>query len=217
MTIDAEVIVSNYSPVTSRDLVIAAVGDRLVARRYNETDIHPDIVVLTGQSVDPNAIPEPIIASREQVLSKKIVGTLFTANTLPIQQHGAGGEIAVITNQSTFGSLLDGARLFQVQGRSAEPIALDGQFLITREEIREERAMQRLGGELVVAIDENGAKYFKRFRQASGQFVILESLNPDGTAPSELFALNGANGLPKLTHFLPVVGILFDLPNQRVD
>jgi hypothetical protein len=43
-------IVSNYAPVTRHSLVIAAFGDRLLARRYNESDTHPDMAILTGQT-----------------------------------------------------------------------------------------------------------------------------------------------------------------------
>jgi hypothetical protein len=67
-------------------------------------------------------------------------------------------------------------------------------------------------GRLVIAVDESGARYFKRLRR-HGAIVVLESLNPDGTAPSELLTLEGKLGLPRLTGLLEVVGILFELPS----
>jgi len=68
---------------------------------------------------------------------------------------------------------------------------------------------------LVVAVDDNGATYFKRLRSSRESLVILESLNPDGTTPAELLSLDGASGLARLTHVLPVIGVLFELPNQK--
>jgi hypothetical protein len=59
------IIVSNYAKINPRNLVTAVLGKSLLARRYNRLDAHPDIVVLTGQSVDPLTLPQPIIASPE--------------------------------------------------------------------------------------------------------------------------------------------------------
>ena len=69
-----------------------------------------------------------------------------------------------------------------------------------------------MDGRLVIADDDSGARYFKRLRR-HGPIVVLESLNPDGTAPAEILSLEGELGLPRLTGLLEVVGVLFELPN----
>ena len=109
--------------------------------------------------------------------------------------------------------MLTGARLFQVQGRSAEPIALDGQFLIMGEASTTIEQVKKLDGRPIVAIDEDGTRYFKRLRYR-GDFAVLESLNPDGTTGAELLSFNGTQGLPKLVHVLEVLGVLFELPPE---
>ncbi len=109
---------------------------------------------------------------------------------------------------------LDQARLFKVRGRSAEPLALDGQYLMTREPVVDVSAIAGLDGRLVVAVDADGATYFKRFRRMQAGLVVLESLNPDGTAPAELVSLDGRDGIPRLVQVLPVLGVLFELPNK---
>lgn len=70
----------------------------------------------------------------------------------------------------------------------------------------------QLEGRLVIAVDDAGVRYLKRFRP-HGQIVILESLNPDGMTPAELLSFGGEQGLPKLTALMEVVGILFELPS----
>ena len=70
-----------------------------------------------------------------------------------------------------------------------------------------------LDGELIVAIDEDGARYFKRLR-CHGALVVLESLNPDGLTPAELLSLDGSHSFPRLMEALEAVGILFELPNN---
>jgi SOS-response transcriptional repressor LexA len=109
--------------------------------------------------------------------------------------------------------MLDGARLFEVRGRSAEPISLEGQFLITREAVTTIEQIKPFDGRPIVAVDEDGTRYFKRLR-CRGDLAVLESLNPDGTTAAELLSFNGAEGLPKLTHALEVIGVLFELPHS---
>lgn len=206
-------IVSNYGQINPRNLVIAAVGRSVVARRYNETEAHPEIAILTGQSVDPYAIADPIIVPRHGIDCHKVVGTLF-ASDLAAPTMAAGCEVEGVADPAVYWERLDQARLFQVKGRSAEPLALDGQFLMTGEAVPAEKAFPRFDGQLVVAVDEDGAMYFKRLRGRRDKLVILESLNPDGTAEAQLLSLEGGGGVPMLTHVLPVRGVLFEIPES---
>lgn len=205
------VIVCNHAKINARDLVVAAYGSALLARRYNEMEAHPEVAVLTGQSVDPYALPEPLIVVREVVKLRKIVGTLFASYHLAIPAFDSNAEIVALKDASVPQQMLDGARLFEVRGRSAEPIALEGQFLITREASTTIEQIKALDGRPIVAIDEDGTRYFKRMC-CRGDCVVLESLNPDGTTAAELVSFSGTNGLKKLAHALEVIGVLFDLP-----
>jgi len=204
-------IVSNYAKVNSRDLVVAAHGKRLLARRYNETDAHPSLAILTGQAVDPYSLPQPIIVPLENIMLRKVVGTIFGANMLPYPPNDENNEILALVDPAILVQLLGNARLFQVKGRSAEPIALEDQYLITHQLPFSAEAIAEYEGRLVIAIDENGARYFKRMRRHA-TIIVLESLNPDGTTPAELLSIDGTQGLPKLTGLLSVAGVLFELP-----
>ena len=204
------VIVCSHAKINSRNLVIAAYGSALLARRYNEMAEHPEVAVLTGQSVDPYTLPEPLIIAPDTEL-RKIVGTLFTAHRLPIPALDPNAEIVSLNDSNVPQQMLNGARLFEVQGRSAEPIALEGQFLITRDATTTIEQVKALDGRPVVAIDEDGTRYFKRLR-CRGDIAVLESLNHDGTTAAELLSFNGTQGLPKLAQTLEVIGVLFDLP-----
>ena len=205
------VIVSNYAKVNERNLVLVAFGSRLLARRYNFTDAHPDIIVLTGQSVDPYDLAQPIIAPREGISPRKIVGTVFASHLQPAAAKDPNSDILPLPDASLIQDTLQNARLFEVKGRSAEPIALESQFLITRLVTFDEVHIKRMEGRLVVAVDDHGARYFKRLR-LRGPLVVLESLNPDGTTPAELLSFDGSQGLPVLTGLLEVRGILFEPP-----
>lgn len=207
------VIVSNYAKVRERNLVVTAFGRQLLARRYNESEIHPQISVLTGEALDPYSLPQPIIVAKERVEPKKIVGTIFASHRLPVPPKNDDAEICLFEETNLLNELLDNARLFKVSGRSAEPIALDGQYLITSPSPIRGEVAANFEGRLVVAVDQNGARYFKRFRLRKN-LVILESLNLDGTTPAEILDLDESGIFPKFAEMLEVLGVLFELPSD---
>ena len=206
------IIVSNYAKVRSRNLVVVACGSALLARRYNMPENHSEIVVLTGQSVDPLSLPPPVIVPPESVF-RKIVGTLFTAHKLPVPLVDTDREFIEAPDPEIIDSTLKDARLFRVQGRSAEPIALEGQYLLTRAAPASANGLTSLDGRLIIGIDEDGARYFKRLR-CHDKLAVLESLNPDGTTAAELLSLDGSHDRPRLTEALEVIGVLFELPGE---
>ena len=142
---------------------------------------------------------------------RKIVGTLFAKHRLPVPPNADNVEFVKLADFTAIHAMLKGANLFQVAGRSAEPVALDGQYIITHPVAMTSAAVVQLEGRLVIAVDDTGARYLKRFRP-HGQLIVLESLNPDGMTPAELLSFDGEQGLPKLTALMEVVGILFELP-----
>ena len=208
VTVGDVLLVRNYGEPNARNLVVAAHGDCFVARRLNISDEHPGMAVLTGQSTNPYMLPSPIIAPVDKLAMRKVVRTLFLSNGGT--PGPAIGEVVPMNDASGIVSILHGARLFRVSGRSMEPIALEEQFVITRQETINEGTLRRLEGSLVIAIDEEGAKYFKRIRQRD-ELIILESVNSDRWTPSEILSLRG-NGRPALAGLLSVAGVLFEEP-----
>lgn len=203
-------IVRNSKAIENRCLVVAGHNGRLLARRYSVPEDNPYTSVLTAQSIDPGRIADPILAQSKGLNAKMIIGTLFNqAKGIPASTDNS--EVISIDDSTDYRALLENARLFKVQGQSAEPIALDSQYLITGQEITTQQEMQKLDGCLVIAADNTGARYFKRFRMAGKARVILESLNPDGFNPSIIASLDDSTDI-QLMSLLPVNGVLFELP-----
>ena len=203
-------IVGDGAAVRPGNLVVASIGDRVLARRLTVPDSNPDVAVLVAQAIDPTAIGMPVIAPLNGFARKKVVGVLFSSDRRP--PEGGGHEAVPVGDPADYWGLVDRGRLFRVEGRSAEPLALDGQHLIAGERITGAAEISRLDGRLVIAVDGDGGCYFKRLRVARGGMAVLESLNPDGTCPSELMSLDGEGGLPKLESAYAVRGVLFELP-----
>ena len=207
-TVGDVVLVMNYREPGARNLVVAAHSDRLLARRLNLSDDHPGLAVLTGQSTNPYVLPSPIISPVDKLRMRRIVGTVFGAGS--VSRTEDAGDVIPVGDPNAIVRMLEGSRLFQVTGRSMEPIALENQLVITRAKKLDEQALARLEGSLVIAVDEDGAKYFKRIRRR-GDLIILESANSDMSTSSELLSLNGGQH-PALAQLLAVVGILFEEP-----
>lgn len=213
-TIGDVVIVCNHAKINPKNLVVAKHGNTLLARRYSQPEDHSQIAILSGQSVDPYNVPEPVIVPLESIERncKKVVGTIFASYLLPTPPKNVEAELVALENFSVLEKALKDVRLFKVEGRSAEPIALDGQYLITRDLPFDNEHLRKMDGRLVIAIDENGARYFKRL-QLKKKLLLLESLNSDGTTAAEILSIDGTHGLPKLNNLLEVVGVLFELPS----
>lgn len=218
-------LVSNMARIGARNLVAAAFGGKFLARRYEELEAHPDLAVLTAQSVDPRRIAEPVLIGRtsanDRQSCKKIVGVLFDPKGW---QEGAGDhEFIDVSDASVCRGLLDGMRLFQVDGRSAEPTALDGQFLVAGEALREIRAITLLDGRPVIAGDVEGRHCFKRLRLVEEKLVVLESLDMSGHEPPLVWSLDDIAGRTRLASVRAVHGVLFELPeggavrNEKAD
>jgi hypothetical protein len=208
------IIVCNHAKINPKNLVVAKHGNALLARRYSQPDDHSQIAILSGQSVDPYNVPEPVIVPLESIERncKKVVGTIFASYLLPTPPKNVEAELVALENFVVLEKALKDVRLFKVEGRSAEPIALDGQYLITRDLPFDNEHLNKMDGRLVIAIDENGARYFKRL-QLKNKLLLLESLNSDGTTAAEILSIDGTCGLPKLSKLLEVVGVLFELPS----
>ena len=139
-----------------------------------------------------------------------IVGTLFN-QVKSIPASSDKNEVITVDNFIDYKALIENTRLFKVQGQSAEPIALDCQYLITGQEVTTQQEMQKLDGYLVIAADTEGTRYFKRIRMVEKTMIILESLNPDGFNPSIIASFDDSCGI-QITTLLPVHGVLFELP-----
>lgn len=206
------ILVQNFGMPGPKNLVVAIYGDKLYARRLNETEDHTEIITLTGQATDPYSLPEPVIAPKDKIEINKIVGTVFLPDT--DLSHADGNEVSEIDSFHIVQDRLTGIRLLEVKGRSMEPIALEGQYVMTRDETIELSTIKKLHGQLVIAFDDAGSVYFKRLRH-HGNLVVLESANSNQSTSSEILSLEQDSQLPMLTGLRSVVGVLFDPPPKR--
>lgn len=202
-------LVQQHGAPAARSLVVARWEDRVLARRLELSDSRPDIAVLSAQCVDPLSIAPPLVALRGSLSLHKIIGVLFDSGAA---LGGAPGhELCDCGGLSMLESRLPTSiGLAEVRGDSAQPIALDGQYLFMGAAYAMSD-LHRLEGKPVIAIDSNEASYFKRLRLTGEDEVILESLDASGAFPPVVLSLlEGARRRPTLVYVYPVLGVLFD-------
>jgi len=201
-------LVSEHAKPTPKSLIVALSEDRLLARRLQIADNHSDVAVLTANAINPRMIAQPVVAKMSTLTLHKVVGVIFDrsgplSSSAEMEIADCGGE-AHLT-----GPLSSAEGLVEVSGHSAEPHALDKQFLIIGKKVLLDKGISALEGHPVIAEDSNDNRYFKRLRIGDNGLIILESLEIGGDFPPVTLA--GKPGtLAYLKALWPVLGVLFE-------
>jgi len=194
-----------------KSLVVALSEDRMLARRFDVAENHSDVAVLTAQAINPRKIAPPVISHRSTLTLHKIVGVLYE-NSAWSAPANSDMEVCECSGEDELSGLVAGALgLVEVMGQSAEPHALNGQYLIIEKQITGSDALKKFDGKPVIASDTDDHRYFKRLR-AGNDRVVLESMDSGGDYAPVILELPGC-GSNCLEQVWPVVGVLFEIPN----
>lgn len=203
-------LVKEFGEPPPKSLVVALSEDHILVRRFEISDNHSDVAVLTAQAINPRQIAPPVVAQKSTLKLHQVIGVLFDnyANGSPA---APGMEVCDCGSEAVVTRLASNTFLVEVVGQSAEPIALNGQYLIVKEAVTAEAALKRLDGKPIIAADTNDNLYFKRLRMASKESIVLESLDSGGDYGPIVLSPPG-QGSNRLERVWPVVGVLFELP-----
>jgi hypothetical protein len=203
-------LVRDHAEATPLSLVIALHDSELLARRLQVADNHTDVAVLTASAINPRLIAAPVVAKLSTLTMKKIVGVLYDTGKM-VGGQSSESEVVECGGEAMIMAILPKAKgLVEVSGQSAEPHALDKQFLIIGDGMSLKDAEKILDGRPVIAEDSDQSRYFKRLRVEPNN-IILESLEIGGDFPPILLAKTP--GLLKyVTQVWPVLGVLFEKP-----
>ncbi len=203
-------LLRDHATATPLSLVVALHESQLLARRLQIADNHSDVAVLTASAINPRLTAAPVVAKHATLTMKKIVGVLYGTGKM-IAGQSSEGEIVECGGEAVIATILSRAKgLVEVSGHSAEPMALDKQFLIISDPISLNDAEKILDGRPVIAEDSDQSRYFKRLRVEPNN-IILESLEIGGNYPPILLA-KIPGFLKYLAKVWPVLGVLFEKP-----
>ena len=195
------------------NLVVEDRGTHRVARRWLEDTAAPALAVLTPSSSNPREVPPAVISRAEGANRRKIVGVLFTADQLqPGDTVDPNTEATNLdASNEVVADLIADTDIFEVVGSSAEPIALENQYLLAKSAKTDlAEALRELDGRSVIVEDSENCAFFKRLRVLNSRSVILESLDKTGSEGLILLSTDPGGSSPMLTGIREVVGVVFD-------
>ena len=195
------------------NLIVEDRGTYRVARRWLEYAAVPALAVLAASSSNPREVPPAIISRAEGANRRKIIGVLFAADQLqPGDRVDPDTEATSLdADNGMVADLIADTDVFQVQGSSAEPIALDRQYLLAKSAKDDlPKSLDELDGKPVIAEDSEDCAFFKRLRVLDARSVILESLDKTGSEEMVRLSTNPERPGPMLVRIREVVGVVFD-------
>lgn len=207
-------IVKQGAKITANSLVVAATEQKLYARRLEYAANHSDVAVLIAQANNPRAIAAPVIAQKSTFELQKIVGVIYDKQFISPDPNG--NEVLSIDGSAALSYLISSSLgLVAIDGTSAEPIALHGQFIIMSAPLDTGASIRPLIGRPVIVEDRSGSRYFKRLQEADHNLIVLESLDTSGEHGPVLLKLQ-ATVLSEenvVSRIWPIAGILFEIPS----
>ena len=147
------------------NLVIEDRGTHRVARRWLEDTAAPALAVLAASSSNPGEVPPAVISRAKGANRRKIVGVLFAADHLrPGDTIDPNTEATDLdANNELVAALVAATEAFEVQGNSAEPMALKNQYLLAKPAKTDfAEALRDLEGRPVIVEDNEDCAFFKR-------------------------------------------------------
>ena len=197
----------------SSNLVIEDRGDHFIARRLMEDGDNKGFAVMSASTSNPRETPKAVISRADGAQRFKIVGILFAAEHLQAGTRvGEETEATALDAQDRIvQSMVADTVVFEVQGSSAEPLALDGQFLLAKPPATNlSRSIADLDGKPVIAETSDGSAFFKRLRSIGRGVVVLESLDKTGRESLIVVDIDDTESQAHLLRLREVVGVIFD-------
>jgi len=208
-------LISSSLPPTPNSLVICHAEGAWRARRLSPLGGSETHAVLIANAVNPRQIRKSLLVEYENSLFRKIVGIVYKKEW-EVPSLG-DDELVPMKNMSGLNTLLARSEgLARIIGESAEPIALDGQYLMLEPPIKSRDDLNNHVGQPIV-VDRNGRTLFKRLRLGNGNApIVLESLDAAGRYPPVVISVEEAEQLGETLTFRPVIGVLFDSQSKRL-
>lgn len=207
-------IVKEGAKATANSFVVATTEQKIFARRLEFAENHSDVIVLIAQANNPRKIAAPVIAQQSTFELRKVVGVIYDDHHFVA--GSSGNEVGEIGGTSALSHLLSGKLgLVEIVGDSAEPIALDGQFIVVTDPLSQAENFAGFSGKPVIVEDREGHRYFKRLQTTSEGSIVLESLDASGEHGPIIMHSPGDDELDQnvIVRIWPVAGILFEIPN----
>ncbi|MFA6449189.1 MAG: hypothetical protein WCX65_06980 [bacterium] len=213
---------SEQIPTKEGDIALVACSGKTYLRRVFKVNLSDETEQgWVGQILNTNIRDIPPIISRHDDKTLPLVGVLYTNEPIGRISAPDDSELEPLENWNDIMKKIAAGKimLVHVNGSSAEPVALHGQYLLVQEttigHIKEDNIY-------CVLLDDNRG-VFKRWRSLQNQpsKILLQSINTiDPHFSIEEVILDGAanpTGLPVVKRVLQVHGVMFESPESLLE
>lgn len=203
-------IVSLQAEARDGDLVIAMHEDTTFARRLHRHKTKPHELALSSEAEDPRKRPPTVFCDQAEVRLLPVIGVLFDES--PFYSRADGEAVLDVRYRG-----LNGVSVaFRVRGESAEPVALNRQYVLGGKEVAASDLATCQG--MIVAITCSDMSVLKRVGSTipgASNVCHLEAVGGHGN--SLLIRLSEMEddplkGLPLMQFARHVLGVLYDIP-----
>ena len=201
--------------VEDQRLVVALHNDKIYARRLCRDKNRPDLIALFSDRTNPLERPPSLLLPSDEVTLLKVVGVIFESQ--PFYSRRKPTDEAVLINNCDFQNQI--RSIFRVQGKSALPLALEKQKVITGKKLSIAELDSYKGKIVAIKVlegKENHPNYYlKRIGSSIEGIPHLRSFETIGHGDSLLLQTEKISGdphsqLPFMESALLVLGILYE-------
>lgn len=200
-------ITKNFGNIDKNSIVICILGATLLARRYSSIINNSTLKSLVAHTVDPAERPEDVLIDVQKTPVRMVVGVIFSSDLSKTPNDvSEAHEISETGELSNIINKIQGA--FVVKGKSAEPLALDGQSIFVGEKITNINESSIIDNKLALIELDNGEWYLKRIHLTKDR-AVLQSIQNIGEYPPIIVSLKENSDLPIIKSVTPVIGVLY--------
>ncbi len=213
---------TSNEPINEGDLTLIQFGKNTYLRRVHKASQEPDNDTWIGSCINPSIRGlSPVIFKQSESSMKKLIAVLYPTGSelkTPVEDKNEVIPLPEGTSWPTVMQKLNGGKthLISVIGDSADPVALDKQFLIVEEvadikELRDNR--------IYCVLFEDGRALLKRYNKLSDKKAVLQPINTLSSLPViecrfEDEENDKGSSLPVISKMWLVCGMLFKSPDE---
>jgi len=151
--------------------------------------------------------PEDVLIDVQKTPVRMVVGVIFSSDLSKTPNDvSEAHEISETGELSNIINKIQGA--FVVKGKSAEPLALDGQSIFVGEKITNINESSIIDNKLALIELDNGEWYLKRIHLTKDR-AVLQSIQNIGEYPPIIVSFKENSDLPIIKSVTPVIGVLY--------
>jgi len=205
------IVEASGAHIDDQSLVIAKYKNKYLARRLLRNNKHSTDITLATVTTDPRMRPPTIVVSTLDVELYRIVGFLF--DEMPPSDINNKHDAIPVENASVFKKIKS---CYQVNGISAEPLALDGQLVLGGDALSREGFSSKHNSFVAMSLSGGGGVFKRLGDSLPGNLKHLIQLDSIGGRGSSIVVSTSEQSIDSqnvrsIISGRSIVGVIYEL------